>query len=219
MIRPLWAALGAAAIGTATVAGVVVALPGDGEEEVPSQVQSTETPAAASPRPTPAAASSPSQTAVPGSPSPPPAAVTSAPIPVDWATFTFDRVPEVTLRYPPDWYVEGRRLTSFDPATWTGGFYPPGGILVDLDRIPVDPNMDQLIRPPEAKDTTVGGLPAWEFECTGDVSADCANAPWAKVHYFVVEASFKYAFFGYFAEKDADEATFLLMVLSVRFTL
>ena len=175
---------------------------GGGVEES-AVAQPTETPTA-EPTPTPTASTLPSVT---------PTATAEPTAPKDWATYEAGVALGFTLRYPREWHVapEGGRIASWDLATWNVPEYPPGGVLVDFDRVP----KDQLEpRPKDATDTAPGGALGWER-----TQIDGPDAVWGKAHVLLVErGGYGYLIFGAFAEENADETVFAQILASFRFT-
>jgi len=89
--------------------------------------------------------------------------------------------------------------------------FPPGGILIDFERIPID---QAGPRPVDATDTTLGGTPAWERTQIG-----AEEASWDKSHRIAAEhTAYQYLIIGYFAEAAADESVFQQIANSFRFT-
>lgn len=147
---------------------------------------------------------------------PPTPSASLPPVPEDWATFEDSRVPEVTFRYPSDWYVgpSPRTVRSWDYTTWDKPYPPPDGIRVDFDRQPLDPPEQIGDRPPEATDATLGGLSGWEIVRSYDVDSE----GWARVHWVAAERNgYRYLLIGSFAEEAPDETIFLQIVNSFQF--
>ena len=221
MNKPLWAAGGVLLLSAIGTGGGILMASSGGEEEVLQQVATPTTSPSTSPQlsaaPTSSPEPSPKSTPTTTAPTPTPV-ISLPPVPADWATFSSNRVPEITFRYPQTWFLSYEsRITSFDPSTWKGGYFPPGGILLDFDRIPLEPSNGIFDRPPEATDVVFGGLPGWQALCTSP-DPNCSGAPWAKRRHFAVERNgYRYVLYGAFADKDADESVLLQVASTFRF--
>jgi len=210
MNRPFLAAVaGMAFLGT-TVGAYVVASPG-GEEEV---VQVVET---ATPTPEPSATATP----VLEEPSPMPSPSEAADdifVPEGGVTYA-DEVTGVRFSYPKDWVIDpddgtkGRtRIASWDIANWQTSEYPPGGVLIDIVRIPPD---HAGPRPADATDTTLGGARAWER--VSPPGPD--GAPWARQHIVVADLDDgSYMVLAYFEDPNSDETVLLEVLESFRYS-
>jgi len=210
MNKPLLAA-GALLLGGIVTGGAIFVASSGGEEEA-VQVQESRSPSVgATPGGSPSPSSSVSATPTPGLPLP---SLPPPDVPAAWETFMTNEAPKVRLRYPNGWLRgpgEGR-ISSFDPSTVKGSQYPPNGVVIDVDRTPLDqPGLPA--RPPEAVDTVLGGVPAWEV-----VQTDLQESEYGKRHVVVVERNgYRYGLFAALVEASADEATFVLILSSFRF--
>jgi hypothetical protein len=190
MNKPLLAAGALLLVGIGSAGAGYVASSG-GEEEVVQQVEtSSPSPQASAtlegtrtPTPSPIATRLATRTPVP-LPS-----MLPIDVPSDWAVFTDDRVSEIIFRYPPNWFRDGLRITSFDPAAWKGATYPDGGVVIDVDRLPLDPPDQIFDRPPDAVDTTIWGVPGWEHTLRRSSLTTEEVPPWGKRHYFAPSAT------------------------------
>ena len=143
----------------------------------------------------------------------PPPDKSTSPVPENWATFANQKIVPFTFRYPSDWHVGPgvATISSWDPATWDKPYYPPNGIMLQFDVIPLD---QASARPPEATDITLGSLAGWEIVRTRD-----SDVAWTRSHVVTAELNgYRMQLVGAFAKKDADETTFLQIVNTFRFT-
>lgn len=217
----------------AVVAAVALLACGETQEVIQSESPGATTPAAsATPTAGPVAADTPTATAAPDvSPTPTvpldvdpydPSAWTAVPVPTSaipavpesWEVFDSKGGVSYQFRYPDTWFIGGtNRVMSFDPATWTTPAYPPGGVLVEVQ---IGPVQSAAERPPEATDTTIAGMAAWEIVRVLDLPG--VNPDISRYHSVGVDYSgYRIFIVGFFEDKDADESAFRQIVSSFEF--
>jgi len=160
VIKPLVAVVGLALAGTGAAAGVYLALPSGSEQEVAQQVQATATvtpSAVASSSPITAASATPTGSPTPAQPTP------TATAPAGWITYR--DIKGFTFNYPAGWSIQPddgsiglTRIASFDLTNWKGAF-PPHGVLVDLARAPLSPQLSAI--PADSTEAVLGGVTGW----------------------------------------------------------
>ncbi len=187
-----------------TLAGLLIlsliAVAACSEEEAPPLVDS--------PSPSPTAANPEEGTVVP----PPPPLPTPVSIPGTWATFVEPAIPGLTFRYPAEWHQTSiGTFYSFDPSAPNITGFPSGGVKLQFDRTPLGSPVVSP-RPPEATDTELGGLPAWEVARTFDP----ITAGPGRAHLVAAEVNgYVYVVVAHFTEQDADETLFLKILSTV----
>jgi hypothetical protein len=165
------------------LAGLVLAACGD-EEEAPDPQQTatptataatatatatatpTVTPTVTPPPPSPSPAASPEGSGPagggdlgPGTPVPVAPVPAEAEVPDDWNTFESTAPVYIAFRYPAGWYRERNRVMSFDPATWSGPYFPAGQIGVEVIQARAESAQP---RPKGAEDITLAGRTGWQ---------------------------------------------------------
>ena len=143
----------------------------------------------------------------------PPPNISPPPIPENWRVFEGSKLITYSFRYPDTWYLNGtHRVSSWDPAAWTGPRYPPGGVLVEVQI--ARPEFAEP-RPTEATDTTLAGLPAWEVVRSYD---SAASGGITRLHSVTAShAGYVFSLIAYFAQDQPDETTFSQILNSVVF--
>ncbi len=145
----------------------------------------------------------------PGPPASPP------PIPPDWPVFTNPNIVPFTFRYPASWFLGPgpNTVSSWDSTTWDKPWYPVDGFLLQFDVVTVD---SAELRPPEATDVVVDGLPGWEIVRVYDLPA---TDPLTRTHQVSIELGVNRVYFvGIFAQETPDEDTFYQIISSLDFS-
>jgi hypothetical protein len=147
--------------------------------------------------------SSPGATEPVGTPSPTASSPPVSPTPV-WSTYVNEH-DDFSFDYPSEWHVQakppgsGVRIASFGLDGWSGGFNPDD-VMVDLLRTPAD---GVEPRRADARDTQLGGLPAWEVLIPGG-----PDAGWALQRAIIAPSGeFAYAVAIYYGTAQPDETT------------
>ncbi len=124
-----------------------------------------------------------------------------------WSTYEHPSA-GFSFQYPADWSLQDYatepkvRIASFNLEGWTMSQYPPGGIVIDLLRLPAS---QVKPRPSDAADATLGGLPGWMRTQPGGGDGD---GPWAKsVTYAAISGDYSYSLIAAFEDAGADEST------------
>lgn len=216
MNKPLLAFAGLiAAAGTA--AGVYVALPGGGEEEVVRQLP-TPTPevgatVVATQAPTPVV------TPVPSSPA----------IPDDWQGYV-DPGGLFTIQYPPTWFQSTgqSQFSSVDLSTLTSTRRPDEALVVEVvhyeaigssgcgGALSVDSKSGEGVPEPGATAATLGELPAWQIVRVEGDSAIEGNLTRIQ-SISVIYKGYCFLVAAYFTQTNPDIASFLQIASTFQF--
>jgi len=219
MNRPLLAFAGLIAAG-ATAAGVYVAVPGGGEEEVVQQV-ATATPGQNSASPSPGPVTSPPTVEATPVPSPTVA-------PDGWLVYS-DPDDLIAVQYPPTWFRIDGSFFSFDPVPYGArGYLPPEVLKVDAGyyeatgssscgpALSVDPRTGVATPEEGATATTLGGVVAWQIvRVQGDPAIEDTLTRIQGIN--TVYKSYCVGLTGYFTQQDPDVETFLKIAATFQF--
>jgi hypothetical protein len=153
---------------------------------------------------------------------------TATPTPSAWLTYT-DPGGLFSIDYPAHWYQEGPQFFSSDPRRTIG---PPGLspeiVKVEVNHydargssgcgaaLDIDPRTGSSTPTHGATQTTLGGLPAWEYtRFPGDPAIE-GNL--TRIHgVSIVYSGFCVIVGAYFTQSEPDEATFAKMLASFKF--
>jgi hypothetical protein len=152
------------------------------------------------------------------------------PVPDDWAVYT-DPEGRFTVRYPPTWSANDYSLYSFDtssldPDTWSRTDLPSELIEVEMGfyeavgssgcgHQSIDAKTGKGSPDPGAAPATLGGVSGWQGLTVFDERRDGLT----RIHGIsVIYQGYCFHIAAYFYQKDPDEATFLQIADSFRFT-
>jgi hypothetical protein len=134
-----------------------------------------------------------------------------SPAPADWATYS-DPGGRFTVRYPASWFANDGILSTFKIGE-VGSTFPPDSTKVDVSVAPV--NILSYCEPPGASAATLGGISGWQGVTLFGDRPDGLT----RIHGMsVIDQGYCFHVAAYFYQENPDEATFMQIVDSFRFT-
>ena len=160
-----------------------------------------------------------SQTSAPSGSQDVPAATPSGAgvVPDDWTTYENATFIPLRFRHPAALYAAPGQgaFTSWDPATWSKPYDPPGGFRLNFNVAPLIPADQIEQRPAAASDATLGGSPGWEIEHKQEATTD---RPAVRTHVIASDhGDYRVYLIGTFAGDNPDETTFSQIARSPQF--